>query len=146
MSGTVKSKRPIATALLTAVVAVTGLAAVPAPADARDKDWRHWRNERHHRDHDWRRHQPNYSRYYQRRWHRRSNDWVGPGIAGFAAGALLGGVVAPNVYSPPRVIYTPRGHRPWTASWYRYCENRYRSFDPASGTFLGYDGRRHMCR
>ena len=23
---------------------------------------------------------------------------------------------------------------------------RYRSFDPASGTFLGYDGRRHVCQ
>jgi hypothetical protein len=25
------------------------------------------------------------------------------------------------------------------------CAQRYRSFDPASGTFLGYDGRRHPC-
>lgn len=34
---------------------------------------------------------------------------------------------------------------PWTPEWYRYCENRYRSFDPATGTFLGYDGIRHFC-
>lgn len=27
-----------------------------------------------------------------------------------------------------------------------YCSQRYRSYDPASGTFLGYDGRRHVCR
>lgn len=27
-----------------------------------------------------------------------------------------------------------------------YCSRRYRSYDPASGTFLGYDGRRHVCR
>jgi hypothetical protein len=26
-----------------------------------------------------------------------------------------------------------------------YCERRYRSYDPASGTFLGYDGLRHRC-
>ena len=26
-----------------------------------------------------------------------------------------------------------------------YCERRYRSYDPASGTFLGYDGLRHSC-
>jgi hypothetical protein len=26
------------------------------------------------------------------------------------------------------------------------CAERYRSFDPASGTFLGYDGRRHECQ
>jgi len=26
-----------------------------------------------------------------------------------------------------------------------YCMQRYRSFDPASGTYLGYDGIRHPC-
>jgi hypothetical protein len=26
------------------------------------------------------------------------------------------------------------------------CALRYRSFDPASGTFLGHDGQRHPCR
>lgn len=25
------------------------------------------------------------------------------------------------------------------------CAQRYRSYDPGSGTFLGYDGRRHSC-
>jgi BA14K-like protein len=25
------------------------------------------------------------------------------------------------------------------------CAQRYRSYDPGSGTFLGYDGRRHPC-
>ena len=25
------------------------------------------------------------------------------------------------------------------------CAQRYRSYDPALGTFLGYDGRRHPC-
>src|SRR5438552_10897262 len=25
------------------------------------------------------------------------------------------------------------------------CAQRYRSYDPASGTFLGFDGRRHAC-
>lgn len=25
------------------------------------------------------------------------------------------------------------------------CARRYRSYDPASGTFIGYDGRRHSC-
>ncbi len=34
---------------------------------------------------------------------------------------------------------------PWTPEWYRYCQDRYRSFDPASGTFMGYDGIRHFC-
>lgn len=26
-----------------------------------------------------------------------------------------------------------------------YCAQRYRSYDPASGTFMGYDGQRHPC-
>ncbi|MBR0914104.1 BA14K family protein [Bradyrhizobium japonicum] len=26
-----------------------------------------------------------------------------------------------------------------------YCERKYRSYDPASGTYLGYDGKRHPC-
>jgi len=26
-----------------------------------------------------------------------------------------------------------------------YCSQRYRSYDPASGTYLGYDGVRHSC-
>jgi hypothetical protein len=26
------------------------------------------------------------------------------------------------------------------------CAQRYRSYDPASGTFVGHDGRRHGCR
>ena len=26
-----------------------------------------------------------------------------------------------------------------------YCEQRYKSYDPASGTYLGYDGLRHPC-
>jgi BA14K-like protein len=26
-----------------------------------------------------------------------------------------------------------------------YCKQRFRSYDPASGTYLGYDGRRHPC-
>jgi hypothetical protein len=26
-----------------------------------------------------------------------------------------------------------------------YCARRFRSYDPRSGTYLGYDGRRHPC-
>ena len=26
-----------------------------------------------------------------------------------------------------------------------YCMQRYRSYDPRSGTYLGYDGQRHPC-
>jgi BA14K-like protein len=27
-----------------------------------------------------------------------------------------------------------------------YCARRFRSYDPASGTFIGYDGLRHRCQ
>jgi hypothetical protein len=36
--------------------------------------------------------------------------------------------------------YSPDG-----ATDQSYCQQRFRSFDPASGTYMGYDGRRHPC-
>jgi hypothetical protein len=35
---------------------------------------------------------------------------------------------------------------PWSPAWYDYCSSRYRSFDPRTGYFLGYDGQYHFCR
>jgi hypothetical protein len=71
-----------------------------------------------------------------------------PGI-GVATGAVVGGAIAasqygyggygndyPGYYSTG---YTSGGQ---DAS---YCAQRYRSYDPASGTYLGNDGRRHSC-
>jgi BA14K-like protein len=26
-----------------------------------------------------------------------------------------------------------------------YCQQRFRSYDPSSGTYMGYDGLRHSC-
>lgn len=68
------------------------------------------------------------------------------GAFGFAAGAIVGGALAqPRYYAPaPRPVRA--GLRPWSRSWYEYCANRYRSFDARTGTFVGYDGRRHFCR
>lgn len=34
---------------------------------------------------------------------------------------------------------------PWTQGWYQYCTEKYRSFNPQTGTFRGYDGRDHFC-
>jgi len=47
-------------------------------------------------------------------------------------------------YGQPSRSY--RAPAPWTRDWYNACTARYRSFDPRSGTFLGYDGRRHFCQ
>ncbi len=41
---------------------------------------------------------------------------------------------------------TPQAIPQYSAEAYRYCVARYRSFDPASGTFLAYDGNRYDCR
>ncbi|PSO23187.1 BA14K family protein [Bradyrhizobium sp. MOS002] len=62
-------------------------------------------------------------------WHRH----YGPGaaaIGGLAAGALIGSAIA---NSEAR------------ADSSAYCAQRYKSYDPASGTYLGYDGARHPC-
>jgi hypothetical protein len=57
---------------------------------------------------------------------------------------------APTYVAPPPRPYYPRnvgygGYEPWSPGWYQYCESRYRSFDPSTGTFRGYDGREHFC-
>lgn len=72
----------------------------------------------------------------------------GGAIAGFAAGAILGGALAANrpyYYGPaygPAYAYSP-GYDDGDAV--QYCLSRFKSYDPASGTYLGYDGYRHPC-
>ena len=48
----------------------------------------------------------------------------------------------PVIYQPMPVYYAPAA---WTPEWYAYCARKYGSFDARSGTFLGYDGFRHVC-
>ena len=76
----------------------------------------------------------------------------GPGafVGGLAAGAIIGGAIAaPYYYGSP--YYYPPGYAPVPAyapppgDAVSYCMQRYRSYDPNSGTFLGKDGRRHPC-
>jgi hypothetical protein len=42
----------------------------------------------------------------------------------------------------PAYTYMPGGGGGQAAG---YCAQRYRSYDPSSGTYLGYDGVRHPC-
>lgn len=44
-------------------------------------------------------------------------------------------------YEPRRVYEGP----PAYSDAVRYCMDRYRSYDPRSGTYVGYDGLRHPC-
>lgn len=144
-------KRILRTAVLSLAVAATTFAAMPASAGER---WHHHRPHKVYRHHD------------------KSGDLLAAGILGAAVGALAVGVLsqprhrAPVVrhapYPPePRYGYDrgyypapPRGYRatyshgapePWSRAWYEACSIRYRSFEAESGTYMGFDGRRHFC-
>lgn len=136
--------RIIKTLVLSAAVAATTLAALPA-AEAGER---------------WRRHN--------------RHDNTGAIVAAGALGLIAGAVIAGNAnrsqpvyddyydYEPqPRRVYRENYYRPapqrrvvyresyavepWTPEWYEYCSDRYRSFNPRSGTFTGYDGLEHFC-
>ena len=89
------------------------------------------------------------------RWRGHGHYGGGGAIAGFAAGAILGGVLAaqPYGYYGPGYGY---GYGPVYGPGYGpgyieggdavgYCMSRFRSYDPGSGTYLGFDGMRHPC-
>ena len=88
-------------------------------------------------------------------WHR--NGWW-PGAV--AAGAVVGGALAANAYYDGGYYpyyddtYYDNGYYddgaavavvPSVGGDASYCAQRFRSYDPASGTYLGYDGLRHPC-
>ncbi|QKV20471.1 BA14K family protein [Oricola thermophila] len=82
-------------------------------------------------------------------------------ILGLAGVAIIAGALssanrpvreyrtAPNAYPPapsgPRVITYESRLQPWSPEWYRWCDARYRSFNPQTGTYRGYDGLDHFC-
>ncbi len=82
---------------------------------------------------------------------------VGAGVAALAAGALIGGAIASQnqgyypvetypVYSDPGYGYGYPGPVAYNnGDSVAYCEQTYRSYDPTSRTYLGYDGLRHPC-
>jgi hypothetical protein len=88
--------------------------------------------------------------------HRRGGGF----IPGLAAGAIIGGVASqsygyydgPGYYAPgyyddqyydQGVVAVAPG--PVGDDAIAYCMQTYRSYDPASGTYLGFDGYRHPC-
>ncbi|WFU77567.1 BA14K family protein [Bradyrhizobium sp. CIAT3101] len=87
-------------------------------------------------------------------WRRHGGFW--PGVA---AGAAIGALGSSYAYYGDGPYY---GDGYYDNSYYddgatvavvpdsggdssAYCAQRYRSYDPASGTYLGYDGLRHPC-
>ncbi|MBM7486009.1 hypothetical protein JOE52_004991 [Bradyrhizobium canariense] len=79
-----------------------------------------WRHDRRHGLHHWR---DGYRHRYGRGW--------GPAVGGFVAGAAIGSALANS--------------RAQAAENNTYCSQRYKSYDPSSGTYMGYDGIRHPC-
>lgn len=65
-----------------------------------------------------------------RHWRHGGYGW-GPAIGGLAAGAIIGGAIASSNAAAGNTV--------------SYCMSRFKSYDPASGTYLGYDGLRHPC-
>ena len=79
----------------------------------------------------------------------RGGGLVGAGIGlGLAAGAIAGGAIlggpGPYGYSgyDPGYGY---GQDDTGGGAVAYCQQRFRSYDPGSGTYLGFDGLRHPC-
>jgi BA14K-like protein len=71
--------------------------------------------------------------YYGPRYYRRDyGSAAAAGAIGLATGAIIGGAIAQSQAAP---AYGGNA----------YCAQRFKSYDPASGTYLGYDGRRHPC-
>ncbi|MFZ2155327.1 MAG: BA14K family protein [Bradyrhizobium sp.] len=76
----------------------------------------------------------------------------GPAVGLGIAGALIGGAIIgatqpygyygyPGYYGPAYVVAPPYVGGDAVG----YCAQRYRSYDPYSGTYLGFDGYRHPC-
>jgi hypothetical protein len=91
-------------------------------------------------------------------WRGRRGWGGGAGVGiGLAAGALIGGAIAAGsapyygygygpgyygpAYAPASVVVGPA----YGGDAEAYCMQRYKSYDPASGTYLNYDGNRYPC-
>lgn len=104
---------------------------------------------------NWNRGNWNHNGNWNGGWRHRPHGGFWPGVA---AGALVGGAIAGSYayYGDPYYYnngYYDDGYYddstvavvPGGGDDAAYCAQRYRSYDPASGTYLGYDGQRHPC-
>jgi hypothetical protein len=129
--------RKIMITAMAALIAATsfstlGVAAAEAqPRHWRGTDWSEPSGQRHNYN------GPRYSgprhgygqRYYGPRYHHRGPNW-GAVAAGSVLGLAAGAAIAGSARSNDAVAY---------------CQQRFKSYDVRSGTYLGYDGRRHAC-
>lgn len=85
-----------------------------------------------------------YRPYYRDRYYYRRDNGsaVAAGVAGLAAGALIAGAIANQAQAQPAAPPPPGMIDPQMAA---YCARKYRSYDPATGTFLATNGMRYVC-
>ncbi len=86
---------------------------------------------------------PYYGRpYYGGSYYHNNGAAVAAGVAGVAAGALIAGAIANQAAAQPAVPPPPGTVSPSVAA---YCARKFRSYDPASGTYLSSNGMRLVC-
>ena len=134
-------------ATLSAVIlatSVVGTSAVAAPRhnyQQQDEFIQNYCGRHHDNDcNDWRDNRDRWDEARYHRWyrsHRHDHDFGPVGAAaalfGFAAGTAAG-------------IVTGTVNGAVNSDHVAACEDRYRSYDPATDTYMGHDGYRHECR
>jgi Ni/Co efflux regulator RcnB len=120
-------------------------------------------NKRYANNHRHNHHHYNRHRHGHRYYYRPGYGWGWWAPSAFAAGVVAGAVVAtPRVYAAPGPVYyegaanriesnagrvpPAGGYAAFSPGWYEYCSSKYRSFNPNTGTYTGYDGLTHYCQ
>jgi hypothetical protein len=82
---------------------------------------------------------------------------IGAGVGALGGAAGSGGqwnhyyrmayndCMAQNARPAPQPVYRG-GYEPWTPEWYRYCSQRYRSFNPKTGYYKTSSGQQRFCQ
>jgi hypothetical protein len=73
-------------------------------------------------------------------WQRGGNGWIGPAI-GFGAGVAIGSALAAPYYGAPYAYGPAYAYDDSSSS----CAARFRSYNPVTHTYTGYDGLQHPC-
>lgn len=129
-----KFPKIVAAALLAGSTALTAAAPAAAAPLARDSGLSR-ATDGNITEVQWRRHgrwHHGHHRWHNRHGWRHRHGWS-PALGGLAAGAIIGGAIASSQAQAAN------------ADAVAYCSQRFKSYDPASGTYLGYDGNRHAC-
>lgn len=126
-----------------AAPAFAGGDGIPYANNPVNKNWRHhgWRGGHYYGRHYGRHH---YGRHHGGHYYRHRDR--GNAAAALGLGLVIGAVTAGAIASNRAPAYSGRSLEPWSRDWYRYCDNKYRSFNPRTGTYRGFDGRDHFCR